>query len=95
MAHHKTKRDVIRLAKTLGATLYINIDRDPLDVELVAPTGHYWKDDPVVHALVGHQHPCERAGDVWDDLYDRASGGVISCDDMESHCTDCDFWKEN
>jgi len=91
---NKTKRDIERLAKRLGADLIVNNPAPELDCELVAPAGHHWKGEDV-HSLVGCQDNWDTAGEVWEDVYHRALDGVEVCDrDTCSswHNNECDFW---
>lgn len=94
----KTKRDVVRLAKRLGAELIVDDRFAELDVEVEAPYGHHWTDCDV-HVLVGHQNDDDTRAMLWDDLWERMKGGVElcrghggerSCGAM--HNGQCDFW---
>lgn len=82
---HKTKRDVQRRARELGATIAINSEAPQLDVGVMAPGWHHWQGEDV-HELIGCQHDGESAGEVWDDLWHRMTG--------VQHCTPetCQAW---
>ena len=87
-----TRRDVARLAESLGAELVVHNAR-PVECELIAPLGHHWTEGGAqgcaLHVLVGFQSYGKSASDVWDDLYDRARyGGPGKCP------ADCDFWAD-
>ena len=75
----KTKRDVMRLAKRLGATVSINANPPRLDVGVEAPRGSNWSCDPGVHELVRCQWDDDTPADVWTDLWERMDLGIEFC----------------
>lgn len=73
-----TKARVTRLAEKYRAEFILNKSR-PIDAEVWTPKGRSWACDPGLHVIVGSQWDDEKAGDVWQDMYDRMSIGTVSC----------------
>jgi hypothetical protein len=70
-------REVRREARRLGARVVGGVQYGRVNLEVEAPTGYRWAWDDMTTVLVAEQWPDETRADVYEDLLNRMTMGVV------------------